>query len=232
MLDVIVRPLLFTALLAATFMPLEHAFGEARSWRSLLRSRDLLFATLGQIGIQLVMLYGVSSLLFAVEDMGCERSPFVWIEQPLVRSVLEVSVGLVLFELMGYAYHRLAHHWQPLWRLHALHHSSETLDWLASFRQHPLEILLMTIAQNVPLALLAIPLHAHAWVLLLLKLNTIFVHANLRFGWGPLQRVLASPTYHHHHHSAAGNRSNYAAMLVWIDWLFGTYHPVRNKGVS
>ena len=29
-----------------------------------------------------------------------------------------------------------------LWRLHEIHHSSETMDWLASFRQHPLEILL------------------------------------------------------------------------------------------
>ena len=89
-------------------------------------------------------------------------------------------VGLALFELAGYGYHRLAHRVPALWRLHEIHHSSETMDWLASFRQHPLEILLMTLAQNAPLVLLGIPLGAHATVLVLLKLATVFVHANIR----------------------------------------------------
>ena len=60
--------------------------------------------------------------------------------------VVRLLLGLMLFELCGYAYHRLAHRVPALWRLHAVHHSAPTLDWLASFRQHPLEIGLVTLA--------------------------------------------------------------------------------------
>ena len=105
----------------------------------------------------------------------------------------ETAVGLLLFELAGYAYHRLAHAVPALWRLHELHHSSETMDWLASFRQHPLEILLMTLAQNAPLVLLGVPLGAHATVLVGLKLATVFVHSNVRVPLGPLRFIVATP---------------------------------------
>ncbi len=112
-----------------------------------------------------------------------------------------------------------------LWRLHEIHHSSETMDWLASFRQHPLEILLMTLAQNAPLVLLGIPLGAHAAVLALLKLATVFVHANIRVPEGPWTLVVATPRFHHRHHQLGGAVRNYASLFPFIDVLFGTYTP-------
>src|SRR5690606_2451125 len=95
-------------------------------------------------------------------------------------AMVRVGLGLLVFELGGYAYHRLAHRVPALWRLHAVHHSAPAMDWLAAFRQHPLEIVLMTIAQNVPIVMLGVPLGEHAIVVLLLAVNTVFVHANLR----------------------------------------------------
>lgn len=110
-----------------------------------------------------------------------------------------------------------------LWRLHAVHHSSERMDWLASFRQHPLEILLVTFAQNAPLVLLGLPLGAHALVLLALKLNTVFVHADLRIPPGPWSMVIATPRFHHRHHDRDAAPRNFAAMFPWLDRLFGTH---------
>ncbi len=44
---------------------------------------------------------------------------------------------IVLGDFVGYWTHRLFHRgW--LWRVHAVHHSSEHLDWLAAVRVHPL----------------------------------------------------------------------------------------------
>ena len=67
----------------------------------------------------------------------------------------------------------------------------------ASFRQHPLEIMLVTLAQNAPLVLLGLPLGSHALVLLLLRLNTVFVHADLELPRGRamqwLSEVVATP---------------------------------------
>jgi sterol desaturase/sphingolipid hydroxylase (fatty acid hydroxylase superfamily) len=137
--------------------------------------------------------------------------------------VAEVAVGLVVFELVGYAYHRLAHAVPWMWRLHAVHHSSERMDWLASFRQHPLEILLVTAAQNAPLVLLGLPLGSHALVLLLLRLNTVFVHSDLAIGPGWWSRLVATPGFHHRHHQREGAVRNYAALFPWIDRVFGTY---------
>jgi sterol desaturase/sphingolipid hydroxylase (fatty acid hydroxylase superfamily) len=139
------------------------------------------------------------------------------------RVALELATGLLLLELGGYAYHRLAHALPCLWRLHALHHSAAQLDWLASFRQHPLELVLLTVVQNAPLVLLDVPLATHASVLLLLKLHTVFVHANIALPDAAWTRVIAAPRFHHRHHQRAGVARNYASLFPFIDRLFGTY---------
>jgi sterol desaturase/sphingolipid hydroxylase (fatty acid hydroxylase superfamily) len=139
-----------------------------------------------------------------------------------------------VFELVGYAYHRLAHAVPWLWRLHEVHHSSERTDWLASFRQHPLEILLMTLAQNAPLVLLGLPLGSHALVLLALRLNTVFVHADLPVPRGWWSEVVATPAFHHRHHQREGAARNFAAAFPWLDRLFGTHDaaPAGPVGLS
>ena len=97
------------------------------------------------------------------------------------------------------------------------------MDWLASFRQHPLEIILVTLAQNAPLVLLGVPLGAHAAVLVALKLATVFVHSNVRVPIGPLRFVVATPRFHHRHHQRDGAVANFASFLPLLDVLFGSY---------
>jgi sterol desaturase/sphingolipid hydroxylase (fatty acid hydroxylase superfamily) len=97
------------------------------------------------------------------------------------------------------------------------------MDWLASFRQHPLEILLLTLAQNAPLVLLGVPLGAHAIVLVILKLATVYVHSNLRVPLGPLRFVVATPRFHHRHHQRDGAVANFAALFPFLDVVFGSY---------
>src|SRR5688572_32132155 len=55
---------------------------------------------------------------------------------------LEAIVAIVLLDAGNYAVHWLMHRHEALWRIHAVHHSSPTLDWLATFRSHPLEQIL------------------------------------------------------------------------------------------
>ncbi|HUP04598.1 MAG TPA: sterol desaturase family protein, partial [Bryobacteraceae bacterium] len=59
-----------------------------------------------------------------------------------------------------------------------------------------------------------------------------FIHANLRWRFGWLENVIATPAFHHwHHHNArAGHRhGNYAPTWPWIDRIFGTWHLDRAK---
>jgi len=52
------------------------------------------------------------------------------------------------------------------------------------------------------------------------------VHANLKWTFGPLKYVLASPVFHRWHHTSEeeGLNKNFAGAFPWIDVLFGTFH--------
>lgn len=223
MRDTFTHALLFVVLVAAAFVPLELAFPlrEKRERRGL--ATDLAFATFGRATTKLLLLVGVGSLLELVDAHAWEGGPWTTLESEGARTVVSVGLGLLLFELGGYAYHRLAHLVPALWRLHEVHHSAETMDWLASFRQHPLEIALITIAQNLPLVALGIPLASHATVLLVLELVTVFVHSNVRVPEGPWCELVATPRFHHRHHDRLGEPRNFATLFPFVDRLFGTY---------
>ena len=49
-----------------------------------------------------------------------------------------------------YLAHRLVHAVPWLWRFHAVHHSSEQMDWLSTFRVHPVDQILNTTIIAVP----------------------------------------------------------------------------------
>ena len=221
-IDLVARPLLFVALLALAFLPLEHlAAAHPRCRRRF--ATDLAFATAGQVLARIGLVFATGLVLARLDAFGVDRPLLAGIGDRRLRFAADVGVGLLLFELGGYAYHRLAHAVPALWRLHEIHHSSETMDWLASFRQHPLEIVLITLAQNAPLVLLGVPLGAHAAVLLALKLATVFVHSNVRVPIGPLRFVIATPRFHHRHHQRDGAVANFSSFLPFLDLLFGSY---------
>lgn len=220
------RIVLFVALAGLAFAPLEHLFGHGRGPRRD-RLADLGFATLGEALVHLGMIGIVGVVLAGLEGFGPDALLFEDIRARGLRTGLEIGAGLLIFELVGYAYHRAAHTVPWLWRLHAVHHSAEHMDWLASFRQHPIETLAVTLAQNAPLVLLGIPLGSHALVLLLVRLNTVFVHADLRIPRGWWSMVIATPRFHHRHHARDGAVANYSSMFPWIDWVLGTHDGAR-----
>lgn len=215
------RALAYAALVGLMFAPLERLL-PLRAERRARWSTDLAFATLGHVGTRLLLYYGIGAALVlatrGASAVGLGAASPLSDLPPLIR----VGIGLLVFELFGYGYHRLAHRVPALWRLHRVHHSAPTMDWLASFRQHPLEIALMTAAQNLPLVVLGLPLGEHALVVLLLAVNTVFVHSNLRVP-RLLERFVATPRFHHRHHDADRATANYASLLPWLDRLFGTY---------
>lgn len=223
MSDAIVRVLLFTALAGLAFAPLEHLLGRHRGAPRPGRLADLGFATFGSVLVQLGVATLVGGALAGLEGVSLEDPLLSGIGSRTLRTALEVGVGLFVFELVGYAYHRLAHAVPWMWRLHEVHHSSERMDWLASFRQHPLEILLVTLAQNAPLVLLGLPLGSHALVLLVLRLGTVFVHADLQVPYGWWCELFATPRFHHRHHQRDGVPRNFSAVFPWLDRMFGTH---------
>ncbi len=59
-----------------------------------------------------------------------------------------------------------------------------------------------------------------------MTLYAIFVHANVRWDFGPLRALIATPRFHRWHHTsqAEGLDKNFAGLLPLWDALFGKYY--------
>ena len=101
---------------------------------------------------------------------------------------------------MNWLAHVANHRSAALWRLHALHHSQEDMSVFTTFRTHPLAH-----ASYLPALLPALVLGASgpvpASALIVYGCLVTLPHANLRWTFGPLGRILVSPAYHRLHHA-------------------------------
>jgi sterol desaturase/sphingolipid hydroxylase (fatty acid hydroxylase superfamily) len=144
--------------------------------------------------------------------------------------LVQLLLFLLLADLLAYAMHRLMHG-RALWRIHAVHHSSTEVDWLSSVRVHPLNDVLVRVAQAVPIVLVGFDPTLVAAYVPLLTFYAILVHANVPWDFGPLRYVLASPHFHRWHHAAEedGMNRNFAGLFPFIDLAFGTLHMPRDR---
>lgn len=141
---------------------------------------------------------------------------------------LEASVTVLAVSLAHYLFHRAAHAWPLLWRVHRVHHADTAVDLSTTLRNHPLELLV--VAPWLCVVALALGLSAPvlaAYQVVALGFG-LWGHANLRLP-EPVDRalrlVLVTPPMHHVHHStdARETDSNFGDILSLWDRLFGTY---------
>jgi sterol desaturase/sphingolipid hydroxylase (fatty acid hydroxylase superfamily) len=133
------------------------------------------------------------------------------------------AVGLLVYELFHYGYHRVAHRFDWLWLLgHQVHHSAERMDAFGANHMHPIDLFLFaSIASLVFFPLLGLAPEAGALVIAWLGFNSMFQHANVRTPrW--LGYLIQRPEMHCVHHERGRHRSNYANLPLW-DLLFGTF---------
>ena len=136
------------------------------------------------------------------------------------------SSHLLMQALATYGVHRLFHVVPFLWKFHAIHHSSQAMDWLAGSRLHLVDVVATRAFVFVPMYVLGFatgPVYAY---LVLVSFLAVFVHANVRFRFGFLTQVIGTPQYHHWHHAAEAEAvdKNFAVVLPVIDRIFGTLY--------
>lgn len=142
----------------------------------------------------------------------------------------QVIVFLVASDFLLYWIHR-AFHGQHMWKYHAVHHSSEDLEWISAARFHPVNIFLGTVVVDVALLLAGISPEVMVVVGPFTIAYSAFVHANLDWTLGPFKYVLASPVFHRWHHTAAdqGGNKNFASTFPVLDLMFGTFYMPEGK---
>lgn len=141
---------------------------------------------------------------------------------------LQVMMLVVALDFVGYWVHRWFHRGRA-WRFHAIHHSSQRLDWLAGARLHPVNDAIGKMLRVFPMLLLGFDPTVVAGTAPVLGLYAILLHANVPWDFGHLRYVIATPSFHRWHHTreAHGLNTNFAGLLPVWDILFGTFHMPR-----
>src|SRR5579872_1811999 len=193
-------------ILALAFIPLERLFGVRRQQKILRKhlSVDLIYYVfISQItrflflGLFAATIARIPAIMPARLLTAVQAQP-IW---------LQFAEALLLFDTGVYLTHRSFHAIPFLWRFHAVHHSSEELDWMSSFRNHPLDLLVTRLVSLLPVFALGFSANAVIALLLFQQGHAALVHANIKSDFGPLNRLIVSPHFHHWHH--ADQRSAY-----------------------
>lgn len=136
---------------------------------------------------------------------------------------LGALLGILVYELIHYWYHRKAHAWNWLWFAgHQFHHSAESLDAYGAYYLHPFDAFMFTtISSLVFFPLLGLPLESGIIAALFLTFNALFQHANIATPhW--LGYIIQRPESHFIHHGRRIHRFNYSDLPLW-DMVFGTF---------
>lgn len=163
-------------------------------------------------------------------------------EHALAGWSLLATLPLYLFidDILQYWYHRSAHEYEFLWKLHRPHHQAEEMGFFVSYRNAGLYYLLMPNLWWVGTIVFLGGAKAVAIGLILKQLVIIGSHSTVKWDaplyksdiFRPLanilQRIFITPAFHHGHHGksmidgVSDPNGNYGNMFSIWDQLFGT----------
>ncbi len=229
-LDFFILNLIF---LGFVFIPLErlvpHNKGQAlfrTEWRE-----DLFYYLISSMFVQALtfLTLAPSSFIKGIVDLSALRETVGSI--PLL---IQIVMIMFLTDFVQYWLHRLFHTVPALWRFHAVHHSAETMDWIAGARMHFLEVIILRAVTATPMFVLGFSEAALQSYILIVYVYSSILHANI--GWEPkwLVRILATPRFHHWHHGIEKEAIdvNFAIHFPLFDRLFGTHHLPEGRWPS
>ena len=178
------------------------------------------FLRIGLLVVGAAVLFGITTAngLVAFYDNG---------HGPLAALPLYAQMVLFLIgeDIILYWTHRYFHG-QKMWKYHAVHHSSEQVEWISAARFHPVNLFLGSVLADVVLLLAGISPNVFVVLGPLTIAHSAFVHANLDWTLGPFKYLIAGPVFHRWHHTAAdrGGNKNFAATFPILDVIFGTFY--------
>ncbi|MGL5011688.1 MAG: sterol desaturase family protein [Paracoccaceae bacterium] len=218
-------------ILACIFIPLERLLPLHADQPTLRRdwANDVLYVLLNGFFIRAGFTL-VAALLMAAFTALFGPDPTPWVGQlPLWAQVLG---AMFIADIGYYTAHRICHAVPFLWKFHAVHHSIEEMDWLASHRIHPMDMIFTHTFSLIPIWCLGFSLEALVIHQVIYQAHTILLHSNIKITFGPLKWLIASPEYHHWHHAnerEAYDR-NFAGQFSIIDVIAGTvFLPFKRR---
>lgn len=156
---------------------------------------------------------------FAVVQLFPTQLPF-WIQAFLALAIIDFFLFFV---------HYLSHKYEWLWKLHAIHHSSERLYFLNGEKRHALHQVLEGFPGIVLCLLIGTPQPVLVAALAFLAINMFMQHTNLDYKAGVFRYFFCVAELHRWHHRAdyKDAQVNFGGWLTIWDKIFGTlyYNP-------
>ncbi|WP_394177931.1 sterol desaturase family protein [Yoonia maritima] len=212
------------------FVPLERFF-PARPEQTVFRTewREDMFYYL--VSSMLVQVLGFLTLAPANYVNASVRLDEVRLYITQLPFFMQVVIIMMATDFVQYWVHRAFHTFPVLWRFHAVHHSTKKMDWLAGARMHIMEIAVLRGLTAVPMFTLGFKPEAIQAYLLVVYFYSSFIHANIGWKLGFIERFFVTPRFHHWHHGSDREAIdiNYASHFPIYDWLFGTHHLPEDR---
>lgn len=176
--------------------------------------------------ISFLLFFYMSSYLPLLYAQWLPASPVLDLSQ--LHPVTGGIIGILLYELGVYIWHRAMHKSNRLWRVfHQMHHSAERLDTFGAFYFSPLDMVGWILIGTVCFSFITgLSPQSITIVLLVTNFFSIFQHANIRTpAW--LGYIVQRPESHAMHHAKGIHAYNYSDLPLF-DILFGTFrNPSR-----
>jgi len=144
--------------------------------------------------------------------------------------ILEILVGYLLIELLGWFNHLLRHKIPVLWLFHEVHHAQKNMNPFSLFRVHPVDYLMAEVIIFLPAMFFENTLGIILTYLIIARFQDALSHSNIKWNFGPLRYIFVTPQSHRVHHSIEPEffDLNYGVTLCVWDRLFGTHSHTDN----
>jgi sterol desaturase/sphingolipid hydroxylase (fatty acid hydroxylase superfamily) len=138
------------------------------------------------------------------------------------------AIGVLIYELLVYAWHRTMHRVHWIWRsFHQMHHSAERMDSYGAFYFSPLDVVGFTFLTSLSLTVVVgLSAQAVTYFLYATMFLAVFQHTNIHTPqW--LGYIFQRPESHSVHHGRGIHQYNYSDLPLF-DILFGTFRNPRD----
>ena len=211
--------------LSLIFIPLELFFPKREDqskfhpeWRT-----DLIYLFKAQLLIQYTAVAVKMPAELFFSDLGMNEVQDLVSGLPFIG---QLFLAMFVADLFQYFIHRLFHVNPFMWRFHSIHHSIQYVDWIAGSRLHLVDILITRSFSYIPLFILGFSNDVFYVYVVIVALQAVMAHTNVRIPFSFLKYLFVTPQFHHWHHSKdkETHDKNFAIHFPFIDKIFGTYH--------
>jgi len=212
-------------ILIVIFFTLEQVLGAQFKFNN--RLHHLYHNFLMYVALFLLNIFWAGLIVFTIQWFNTQEIGLLyWIEIPLWSKIF---LGILMYDLSSYWFHRTAHYLPVIWRFHRVHHSDTTMDSTTFLRAHPLELMLwFSVSEILTSAIFGLDLTILGVYYLVLFPMFFLEHANFKYPkWldNTIGLIITTPNLHkvHHEQDEFYTNSNYADIFIFWDRLFGTF---------